>query len=148
MLTPDLKQSGRVMQIIGWTVIIGLPVMMLLYPPGMFWGSHPESSFILGPGHPESPYNALHPYLFMVGALYLAWAVLLIRGAKDPLATSSLFDWGILANALHAILMIGQAFIYPNEHAHLWTDIPALFVLVWACWYWHPRRVIAHRQEP
>ncbi len=147
MLTPDLKQSGRAMRIIGWVLIVGLPAMTLLYPPGMFWGSHPESFPHLGPAHPESPYDGLHPYLFMLLALYIAWAILLIRGAKDPLATASLFDWGILANALHAILMIFQAFIYPNEHPHLWTDIPALFVVVGACWYWHPRRVIARSTE-
>ena len=83
----------------------------------------------------------------MVGAMFIAWAILLIRGANDPLAAASLFDFGILANALHAILMIAQAFIYPNELAHLWTDVPALFGLVGACWYWHPRRVVARSTE-
>ncbi len=33
----------------------------------------------------------------MLLAVYIAWAILLIRGAKDPLAAASLFDWGILA---------------------------------------------------
>jgi hypothetical protein len=141
MQTPDLKQSGIVMQVIGWGVIIGLPVMMLLYPPGMMWGSHPESFPHLGPAHPDSPYDALHPYLYMVGVFFVSWAILLIRGAKDPLAAASLFDFGILANGLHAVLMIFQAFIYPNEHAHLWTDVPVLIVVASACWYWHPRRV-------
>ncbi len=147
MLSPDLKQSGTAMQIMGWALIIGLPVMTLLYPPGMLWGSHPTGFPHLGPAHPDSPYNALHPYLFMVGVMFIAWAILLIRGAKDPLAAASLFDFGILANVLHGILMIAQAFIYPNEHAHLWTDIPALFVLVGACWYWHPRRMIARPMD-
>jgi hypothetical protein len=146
-MTNNLKQSGRAMQIMGWALIVGLPAMILLYPPGMFWGSHPESFPVLGPAHPASPYDGLHPYLFMIFALYVAWAMLLIRGAKDPLAAASLFDFGILANALHAIVMIAQAFIYPNEHAHLWTDIPALFVLAAACWYWHPHRLIARSTE-
>ena len=143
MRAPDLKQSGTAMQIMGWALIIGLPVMTLLYPPGMVWGSLPDGFPHLGPAHPDSPYNALHPYLFMVGVMFIAWAILLIRGAKDPLAAASLFDFGILANVLHGILMIAQAFIYPNEHAHLWTDVPGLFVLVGVCWYWHPRRVLA-----
>ena len=114
MLSPDLKQSGTAMQIMGWALIIGLPVMTLLYPPGMLWGSHPDGFPNLGPAHPDSPFNALHPYLFMVGVMYIAWAILLIRGAKDPLAAASLFDYGILANILHGLLMIAQAFIYPN----------------------------------
>ncbi len=98
MLDPVLKQSGRAMQIVGWAVIIGLPVMMLLYPPGFMWGSHPASFPAVGPAHPESPLDGLHPYLFMLFTLYVAWAILLIRGAKDPLAAASLFDWGILSN--------------------------------------------------
>jgi hypothetical protein len=42
----------------------------------------------------------------MMGGLYLAWAILMIRGAKDPKAAASLFDWGILANLLYGLLMI------------------------------------------
>ena len=60
---------------------------------------------------------------------------------KDPVGAASLFDWGILANLLHALLMVFQAFIYPNEHAHLWADIPLLCVIATAMWYWHPNRM-------
>ena len=49
--------------------------------------------------------------------------------------------WGILANLLHGLVMIPQAFLYPNEHAHLWTDIPVCFVLVAVMWIWHHNRV-------
>jgi hypothetical protein len=61
----------------------------------------------------------MHPYLFMIFALYVVWAMLIIV----------------------------QAFIYPNEYAHLWTDIPALFVFAAACLYWHPHRLIARSKE-
>jgi hypothetical protein len=77
----------------------------------------------------------------MLVALYAAWAILLIRGARDPRANAALFDWGILANLLHGLLMIPQAFLYPNEHAHLWADIPLCFALVAVMWIWHPNRV-------
>ena len=76
----------------------------------------------------------------MMFSLYMAWAILLIRGAKDPKAAASLFDWGILANALHGSLMVIQAFMYPNEHAHMWTDIPMLFAISAVMWRWHPNR--------
>ncbi len=79
----------------------------------------------------------------MIAALYLGWAILLIRGARDPKANAALFDWGILANLLHGLLMLGQAFFYPNEHAHLWADVPAVLALSAICWYWHPNRVAA-----
>jgi hypothetical protein len=77
----------------------------------------------------------------MIVALYFAWAILLIRGAKDPKAAASLFDYGILANVLHALLMIPQAFLYPNEHAHLWADVPFLLAVSVILWIYHPNRV-------
>ncbi len=51
----------------------------------------------------------------MIFALYLAWAILLIRGAKDPQAAASLFDSGVLANLMHGSLMVYQAFAYPTN---------------------------------
>ena len=43
--------------------------------------------------------------------MFFAWGILMIRGAKDPKANAALFDYGILAFALHGLLMIPQAFI-------------------------------------
>ena len=31
-----------------------------------------------------SHYDGAHPYIFMLFSLYLAWGILLVRGAKDP----------------------------------------------------------------
>jgi hypothetical protein len=76
----------------------------------------------------------------MIIVLYLAWGILMVRGAKDPRANAALFDYGILANVLHALLMIPQAFIYPNEHAHLWADIPLLLAVSAILWVYHPNR--------
>jgi hypothetical protein len=78
----------------------------------------------------------------MIGALYLAYGILMIRGARDPRANSALFDFGILSSVLHGLVMIPQAFYYPNEHAHLWADIPALGVIVVVLWIWHPNRIL------
>ena len=135
-----LRKSSLVMRVVGWILIPGLPLAVVLYSPGFAWGILPEG-MELGPAHPPSQYDGLHPYLYMLFALYLAWAILLIRGSKDPKANKALFDWGILANLLHGLVMIPQAFVYPNEHAHLWTDIPVTFILVTVMWIWHPDRV-------
>ncbi|HEV3261445.1 MAG TPA: DUF6632 domain-containing protein [Gemmataceae bacterium] len=135
-----LQRSALVMRILGWGTIAFVVLGGFLYPPGILWGSHPPFPHI-GPAHPESPYEGFHPYVFMILALYLAWAILLIRGAKDPKANAALFDWGILANVLHASLMLVQAFVVPNEHAHLWADVPSLFIVSAVCWIWHPNRV-------
>ena len=141
-----IKQSALLMRVVGWGVLIGFPLLLLLYPPGTMWGSHPAGIPVLVP-HPESPLNGLHPYVFMIGAMYAAWAILMVRGAKDPKANAALFDWGILANLLHGLLMIPQALIYPNEHAHLWTDVPMLLVLCAVCWIWHPNRIAPEAQK-
>jgi hypothetical protein len=141
MSTRGLEQSALMMKITGWGLLIGLALAGAIYPPGFMWGSNPDVFPFICWQHPPSPYDGLHPYVFMIAALYVAWAILMIRGANDPKANAALFDYGILANLLHGLLMIPQAFIYPGEHAHLWADIPGLLALSAACWYWHPNRI-------
>ena len=145
MNIPDqrLRASALLMRLMGWGIILGGPVLVLGYAPGFFWGELPPGFPLLGPAHPPSPYAGAHPYIFMIFAMYIAWAILLIRGAKDPKAAASLFDWGILANILHGLLMVYQALAYPNEHAHLWADIPLLFAVSALLWHWHPNRRIS-----
>ena len=136
-----LRQSALVMRIMGWGLIVGLTLAAFAYSPGFLWGKLPAGFPQIGPAHPESPYDAFHPYIFMIAVLYLAWAILMIRGAKDPKANAALFDYGILANLFHALLMIPQAFIYPNEHAHLWADVPMLLAVCLILWIYHPNRL-------
>lgn len=142
-MTPEdtaARNTARAMRIMGWVILIG-PLFALAYPPGILWGVAPGLPS-LGPAHPDSHLQGLHPYLFMLFAVYAAWAILMIRGASDPKANAALFDWGILANLLHAGLMVPMAFFYPNEHAHLWTDVPILLALCTACWVFHPNRIV------
>jgi hypothetical protein len=139
-LSPQLQASALVMRLVGWGGILGGPIVTLAYAPGFFWGALPEGFPLLGPPHPPSHYDGAHPYLLMIFALYAAWAILLIRGAKDPVAAVSLFDWGILANLMHGALMVVQAFTAPNEHAHLWADIPLLLAVSAVLWWWYPNR--------
>ena len=139
-----LLQSAMVMRLVGWTLSVGLVALLFIYPPGFLWGAAPEAFPHLGPGHPASPYHGLHPYLFMIMALYVSYAILMIRGAHDPKANVALFDFGILSSVLHGLVMIPQSFYYPNEHAHMWADIPALAVVAVVLWIWHPNRTV-HR---
>jgi hypothetical protein len=140
-LSKGLQRSALVMRILGWGLIAGLTGGLFLYPPGFLWGSHPASFPNIGPPHPESPLHALHPYLFMILSIYVAYGILLIRGAKDPKANAALFDFGILSSVLHGSVMFVQAFIYPNEHAHLWADVPIAFVVALILWIYRPNRV-------
>jgi hypothetical protein len=141
-----LRTSALVMRVVGGGMIVGGPILLMAYPPGMVWGELPAGFPLLGPPHPVSPHDGMHPYLFMIFSLYVAWAILLIRGAKDPRAAASLFDWGILANLLHGALMLAQAFVEPNELAHLWTDVPLLFALSAVMWRWHQNRANLQRR--
>ncbi len=135
-----LRQSAGLMRILGWLLVVGLILMVFIYPPGFLWGAHPEGFPHIGPAHPPSPYEGLHPYLYMLGALYVAYGILLIRGAKDPRRNVALFDFGILSSVLHALVMVFQSFYYPNEHAHLWADVPVLFAMAVVMWVWYPER--------
>ena len=136
-----LRKSASLMRILGWGLAVGVILMAFIYPPGFLWGAHPEDFLRIGPAHPPSPYDGLHPYFYMIVVLYVAYGILLIRGAKDPLRNVALFDFGILSSVLHALLMVFQSFYYPNEHAHLWADVPLLFVMAVVLWVWYPNRV-------
>jgi len=130
MTTADLERSATMMRAVGWVTLVILPAGLLAYPAGFLWGTHAES-----PHHP--PFS---PYLFMLLAMYVAWTVLMIRGARDPLANRAIVDYGILANLLHALVMLVEAFVYPYEMQHLWADVPALFIICAVLWIWHPAR--------
>ena len=127
-----MESSARMMRLVAWLTLAAIPLGILIFPAGFLWGSHPES-----PHHP--PFS---PYLFMLGAMYVAWAVLMIRGAADPLANRAIVDYGILANLLHALVMAVEAVVYPHEMQHMWGDVPLLFGLCAVLWYWHPARQV------
>ena len=128
-MTTERDPSATMMRAVGWGVLVLLPLAMVAYPPGFLWGTHAEST-----------HDPLSPYLYMLGALYVAWAILMIRSAADPLRNRVIVDYGILANGLHGGVMAVQALVYPHEVQHLWADVPALFVLCGVLWYWHPAR--------
>lgn len=118
------------MRAIGWGTLLVLPLGFVVYPAGFLWGTHEAA--------PHGP--PLSPYLFMLIAMYAAWGILMIRGARDPLAHRDIVDYGILANALHGLVMLVQSFVLPHEIQHLWADVPLLFALCAALWIWHPAR--------
>jgi hypothetical protein len=137
-----LKQASLVMKIVGWLCVAGLPLAAVVYPPGILWGSvSPDICFPnLGPDHPPSPFHGLHPYFFMVAAMYVSLGLLLLKGARDPMRNVALFDYGIWSSIIHGGIMIPMAFYYPGEHAHLWADIPFAGIVMLMMWKWHPNK--------
>ncbi|WP_137896408.1 DUF6632 domain-containing protein [Ramlibacter sp. 2FC] len=136
-----LRQATRVMQTVGWLCLAGLPAFAVLYPPGVLWGDLPVAYCLPRLfDHPPSPYDGLHPYFYMLAVMYMSYGYLMLRGARDPGGNRALFDFGIVANLAHGAIMIPMAFYYPNEHAHLWFDIPFAFFVVGLLMRWHPKR--------
>ena len=128
MKKPTIASTTLVMRTIGWGLVPSVLIMILLYPHGFSWGIDEDTQY--------------HPYLWMMLTLYIAWSYLLIREAKAPVNAGLLFDFGIIANILHGVLMIGQALMmWEHEMPHIWADIPILFILVFVLWKFHPKRL-------
>jgi hypothetical protein len=128
MSKPTAASTALIMRIIGWGFVPAVLAMLVLYPHGFAWGIEEGSQY--------------HPYLWMMLTLYITWCYLLVREAKDPTNAGLLFDFGIIANTLHAVLMVGQAIMmWENEVPHMWADIPILFALVYILWKFHPKRL-------
>ena len=130
MLKQNLQATALIMRTIGWGFLPLLFILLVLYPHGFAWGIEEGTE--------------LHPYVWMMLSLYLAWCYLLVREAKNPADAGLLFDFGILGNTLHALVMIVQVFMmHEHEMPHMWGDISMLFVLVFMLWRYHPKRVSA-----
>lgn len=122
----NLRQSALVMRLFGWLTFPVVGVLTLLYPEGFLWGYHEGTGY--------------HPYVWMILTLYLAWCILMVRGAKDPLANRALFDWGILANLLHGLLMGYYMLSLEHEMQHSFTDVPMLLIVAGILWRYYPTR--------
>ncbi len=122
----ELRRTRLAMRIVGWSMF-PLPLVMLAFPAGFLWGTHHGAGW--------------HPYVFMLTALYWAWGILMVRGARDPVANKALLDWGILSSILHAAVMTVQALWLEHETAHLVADIPLLGGIAVVLWLVHPARV-------
>ena len=126
MPTRNLRSSALVMRLFGWLTLPVAGLLTVAYPAGFVWGHHEGTGF--------------HPYVWMILSLYLGWCILLVRGAKDPLANRALFDWGILANVLHGLLMGFYALTLPHEMQHSLTDAPMLLIVAGILWLYYPSR--------
>ncbi len=111
-------------------IVVLVPVGIFAFPAGFLWGTH-ESS----------PYHPWSPYVFMLLAMYAGWAILMITSARDPIRNAVIVTYGVIANVLHAFVMLVQSFVLPAEVQHLVADVPFLFLLAAVCWYWHPARI-------
>ena len=128
MMKRNLQTSALLMRILGWGLVPSLFAFMFIYPHGFAWGIEQGTEW--------------HPYVWMMVALYAAWAYLMVREAKDPAGAGLLFDWGIISSIFHGLVMIVQTLMmWEHEMPHMWADIPLLFAIAFVLWWYHPKRV-------
>ena len=78
------------------------------------------AEFRWAPHHP--------PYERMIMAIYVALGICLWRAASAPRRHVLLIDFTILSSLLHGAVMFYDSLVQSGEHAHLWGDIPPLFI--------------------
>lgn len=124
----SLYFSRLLMRLVGWGMFIFFPLTALLFPSGFLWGTHPDSM--------HDPFS---PYAAMLGAMYIALAIVLIRCSSEPQKHTAIFDYVIISSIIHGLVMVFQSIFIPHELIHLLGDIPLLFIMAWAFWFWHPK---------
>ena len=94
----------------GIIFLLGVYPLMHLWPSGWRWE--------------PSQYE----YEQMIVGIYATLGVFLILAAKDPLEHRSLIWFTVWSSIVHATIMLLQTFYDPREHAHVFGDIPALYL--------------------
>jgi hypothetical protein len=96
--------------------------LMVLWPSGWTWH--------IGHSH----------YPMMIVGIYATLGVFLILAARDPPAHLSLIWFTVWSSVVHGAIMAVQAVTDPAQLAHLWGDVPALFLVAIALAAFTPRR--------
>lgn len=127
----SLDACQLLMRVVGWGMFLFFPLTAFLFPAGFLWRTHPESV-----------YDPFSPYAAMLGAMYIALAIVLIRSSAEPEKHTAIFDYVIISSIIHGIVMLFQSIFIPHELVHLLGDVPLLFVMAWAFWFWHPKNFL------
>ncbi len=77
----------------------------------------------------------------MILAMYMALGICFLMGARDPARASIIIDYTIISSILHGAVMFYHAFALEGEMAHMWGDVPLLFVIAVGFMIYHPRRL-------
>jgi hypothetical protein len=128
-----IVEGGRIkylrvaLQLVGVAFIFGIYTLTLVWPSGWSWHSG----------------NHTPHYLQMILGVYATLGVFLLIAARNPLAHLSLIWFTVWSSVAHGLVMALQAFANPEYIAHLWGDVPALFLIAAALALLTPRRATA-----
>ena len=96
--------------------------LMYLWPSGWRWA--------------PSQYE----YEQMIVGVYATLGVFLLLASKNPLEHASLIWFTVWSSVVHATIMLLQVIFDPAEVAHLYGDIPALYIMAIVLAYLMPRK--------
>lgn len=116
--------------VIGVILVIGLPLLMVVWPDGFAW--EPRQS----------------EYEQMILGIYATLGVFLILAARDPLANRSLIWFTVWSSVVHGAIMLAQAIVDSTERANLLGDVPALFIMAAVLAFLMPRGRAANVPTP
>jgi hypothetical protein len=117
--------------LVGLIFIFGVyPLMMALWPSGWRWS----------PNQPQ--------YEQMIIGAYATLGVFLLIAARNPLRHLSLIWFTVFSSFVHAGIMTVQSLKMPPEHAHLFGDVPALFLVAVVLAVFTPRGADAAQASP
>ncbi|NGX43218.1 MAG: hypothetical protein K940chlam7_01510 [Chlamydiae bacterium] len=95
----------------GLFFIFGLYFMMLYWPSGWRWIPNQ------------------YEYEQMIMGIYATLGVFLIIASRNPLQHKSLIWFAVWSSVVHGAIMAVQAIVDPADLAHLYGDVPALFLV-------------------
>lgn len=120
-----LRYLKTALYAIGVIFVIGVPLLMVVWPDGFAW--EPRQS----------------EYEQMILGIYATLGVFLILAARDPLANRSLIWFTVWSSVVHGGIMLGQAIVDSTERANLLGDVPALFIIAAVLGFLMPREEAA-----
>ena len=100
-----------------FSLVVAALACFSLYPLMVFW----PSGWTWHTGHSH--------YQMMIVGVYATLGVFLILAARDPLAHLSLIWFTVWSSVVHSAIMAVQAVTDHEQLAHLWGDVPALFLI-------------------
>jgi hypothetical protein len=124
----DLAEPARIkylrlaLRVLGLTFIVGIYTLTIVWPSGWSWHT----------GH--TPH-----YLQMILSVYATLGIFLLIASRNPLAHLSLIWFTAWSSAVHAAVMAVQSLANPEQIAHLWGDVLALFLVAAVLAFLTPR---------
>ena len=106
-----LKYLSLALYVFGAIFVIGVYLMMMIWPAGWSWT----------PAQPE--------YEQMILGVYATLGVFMIIAARNPLAHRSLIQFAAWSSLVHGGIMLVQAVLDDTETMHLLGDVPALILV-------------------